>query len=230
MTSEWKLMEEMSAAAFRVAGLVREPSLKKELVSAAVEIVSRVSSEDEALPNLSSLEKLARIVSLGMAIGEISETNASVLKREIDGIKGRLKMAVSSPQSLILSLPVEVGGVLEIEGGKGVSGKFGNGSGNGVETDFQKLETEEVIAGNQENSVLDPSERQEEIVEYMKGFPDGCRTKDVYVRFPEVSDRTLRNDIRHLLGNGRLEKVDDDAGQRIRLSGNAAPVSITAFN
>ncbi len=213
---EWKLVQEISSAVYRVSALVKEPSLKKELVSAAIEMVSRNSAEDETLPSFSSIDRLARIISLGKTIGEISQVNSMVLEREISGLKQRIKETVKSPNSFVLSSfrqSVEaIAGVPE-----NVITEAGSSGNQSAEISSNKPGNQETVSGNLlpagNDQIVTIAERQRKIIDYVRQFPDGCRTKDIYVSFPDVSDRTLRNDIRTLMENMRLERVTGDAGQ-----------------
>lgn len=218
---EWELLREISSAVYRVSALVKEPSLKKELVSAAVEIISRNDAENETLPRVSSIDRLARVISLGRTIGEISQINSTVLEREIALIRQRVREAVKSPSSFILSSfhksEESVSGpsateTAEVRKSGNVQAEIADRKSGNLETASGNL----LPAGN--TQVLAMAGRQRKIMEYVRQFPDGCRAKDIYMRFPDVSDRTLRNDIRTLVESMRLEKFGGETGQeRVRL-------------
>ncbi len=229
----WKLIQEISAAVFRVATLVREPSLKRELISAAVEIVSRVNPEELELPSLPSLERLERIIVLGKTVGEISQINSSVLEREIGALKQKIKETVKSPGSFILS---GFGGREGREVGREV-GKELTSIRSSAAADRSAVSGNSAIrqSGNAESGIIRQSgnpasgktqetdqqinaaNRQAEILAYIAGFPEGCRAKDIYVRFSGFSDRTLRNDIRQLSESGKLEKSGGPSGPQVHL-------------
>lgn len=220
---EWGLLKEISSAVFRVAALVREPSLKKELVSAAVELVAKNNLEDESLPSLTSVDKLGRLISLGRTVGEISQINSMVLEREINGMRQRVKELTRSPQSFIFSaFGTSVEKDRNLPGAHSAEvRKSGNAGNESPEISSRKPEIISPSGSTIASELLKNShlaDRQRQIMEYVRKFPEGCRTKDIYMNFPDVSDRTLRNDIRALVETLRLEKFGGPEGQeKIRL-------------
>ena len=234
----WKLIQEISAAVFRVASLVREPSLKKELISAAVEIVSRNSSEEPELPSLPSLERLERIIVLGKTVGEISQINSSVLEREIGVLKQKVKETVKSPGSFILSgFGGREGREVGKEAGKEVAAvrssavadrrvESGNPairqSGNAESGKIRQSGNPATGKTQETDQQINAANRQAEILAYIAGFPEGCRAKDIYVHFSGFSDRTLRNDIRQLNESGKLEKLGGPSGPQVHLRVHSA--------
>jgi hypothetical protein len=185
------LAHEIAFAVFRVARLVRHPKLKAELEAGAVDLVRDF--------DLAAIEKLARLVRLSEAVAEMSKTNASVLQRELT----KLKQTIYWPSARFNDFPENIN----------------------LAKDFSGNWTEEALA-NQEVTIANfpktshkikpfgekggnnaPAERREAILAFIRQTNGSCRFRDLANRFHQVSTKTLRNDIRQLIAEGRLERV-----------------------
>jgi hypothetical protein len=51
-----------------------------------------------------------------------------------------------------------------------------------------------------------PDNRQGGILQFVRNLPNGCRMRDLALAFPEVSERTLRNDLQTLVSQHSIER------------------------
>jgi hypothetical protein len=172
-----ELVHELSFATFRVAAVIDYPFFRKELERAAVDLTSYIDEE--------ATDRLERLVRLGNAIGEISSVNAEVLLRETKNLKELI-------EDELYEEPAEID----------VSGLFSR-----KENQLPFIRQEETEIDRKSSGNLEPTERQAEIVEFIRQFPDGCRMGDLARNFDDVSKRTLRNDISALIDRRLLERV-----------------------
>lgn len=170
------LAHDISFAVFRVAELVEHLFLKKELERAAVELAAYIDEE--------AISMMERLVSLGVAIGEINDTNGAVLKREIGNLRQLLDQEEWRDEE-----DVDITGIF-----------------SGKETEA-KLKRQ--VNGNVNGKSTSPSKRQTEILQFIRQFPNGCRMADLARNFEEVSKRTLRNDITALIDSNLVERVGE---------------------
>lgn len=147
----------------------------------------RMALEDAAVELVNdttvAVDKLGVLVKLGTSINEIRPVNAEVLHRELDKL-------TSAIQSAITELAI----------------------GNDEEVDLKEVfaELESATIGNEEkDEEISPHiiNRQSAILGFIRQLPNGCRMRDLTGRFPEVSERTIRNDLQTLLSEGLIERI-----------------------
>jgi len=173
---------DISFAVFRVAAIVKNMKLRMALEDAAVELVSDTAA---------AVDKLGALIKLGASVTEIRPVNAEVLYRELDKLS-------SAIQSVIHESAI----------------------GNDEEVDLEEVfaelacgepvEPNSATSGNEEkNEEISPHivNRQSAILEFIRQLPNGCRMRDLTGRFPEVSERTIRNDLQALLGERLIERA-----------------------
>ena len=174
-----ELAHDISFAVYRVASTVEFSYLRKELEISAIGLVSFL--------DLEAIETIKRLIKLGKAIEEISEINSEVLLRELEALTGMIE-SVEFP---------EENREIDVE-------KLFNRQKNVLPFKRQ----EEKVESKRQLSVK-PDKRQTEILEFIRQFPNGCRPADISRNFPEVSKRTLRNDISSLTDRGLAERIGD---------------------
>ena len=174
-----ELAHDIAFAVYRVSSLVEFSYLRKELEVAAVEIVSFLDIE--------ALDRVKRLIKLGRAIEQISEVNSEVLQRELRTLTNILED---------VDIPTETA-ELDVE-------KLFNRQKNTLPFKRQ----EEGIESKRQVSIK-PDKRQLEILDFIRQFPNGCRAADIARNFPEVSKRTLRNDISALVDRESAERVGE---------------------
>jgi len=174
-----ELAHDIAFAVYRVSSLIEFSYLRKELEVAAVGLVSFLDTE--------AIDTVKRLIKLGKAIEEISEVNSEVLLRELRSLTAMMEEEEFPEEK------VEI----DVE-------KLFNRQNNVLPFKRQ----EEKVEGKRQSSVK-PDKRQTEILEFIRQFPNGCRPADISRNFPEVSKRTLRNDVSALEGKGLAERIGD---------------------
>ncbi|MEK7535877.1 MAG: hypothetical protein AAB590_02605 [Patescibacteria group bacterium] len=174
-----ELAHDIAFAVYRVASLIEFSPLRKELEVAAVGMVSFLDIE--------AVDTLRRLIKLSKAIEEISEVNSEVLLRELRSLTATIE-SMEFPEEKV---------EIDVE-------KLFNRQKNVLP--FKRQEKK--VASKRQSSVK-PDKRQTEILEFIRQFPNGCRPADIARNFPEVSKRTLRNDISSLEDKGLAERIGD---------------------
>ena len=176
---------DISFAVFRVVATVNNAKLKSALEDSAVDLILEINDQ--------AVDKLGALVRLATSVNEMKTLNAEVLLRELDNIKVEIQSAIS--QSAI-------GNEDEVD----LSNSFADSS----EQPVHKQEDEEKDIKINSNI----ANRQSAILSFIRqstsgrdGLPNGCRMRDLIVKFPEVSERTLRNDLHDLTTEGLVERV-----------------------
>ncbi|KKU19486.1 MAG: hypothetical protein UX31_C0004G0012 [Candidatus Nomurabacteria bacterium GW2011_GWA1_46_11] len=173
------LAHDIAFALYRVASQVEFSYLRKELEAVAVEIVSFL---DQA-----AIDRARRLIKLGKAIEEISGVNSEVLIRELRNLAGMMELMEFPEKKVEINLE-----------------KLFNRQKNTLP--FKRQEEKEV---SKRQFSVKPDKRQTEILEFIRQFPNGCRPADISRNFPEVSKRTLRNDISALVDRGSAERIGE---------------------
>ena len=169
---------DISFAVFRVVATVNNAKLKSALEDSAVDLILEINDQ--------AVDKLGALVRLATSVNEMKTLNAEVLLRELDNIKVEIQSAIS--QSAI-------GNEDEVD----LSNSFADSS----EQPVHKQEDEEKDIKINSNI----ANRQSAILSFIRQLPNGFRMRDLIVKFPEVSERTLRNDLHDLTTEGLVERV-----------------------
>ncbi|MEK7195737.1 MAG: hypothetical protein AAB659_00620 [Patescibacteria group bacterium] len=197
---------EISFAVFRVAKLIENPKLKKELEESAIELVSKCGEipyvpyipEGETLPYLPYIEKLVNLVKLAEIVGEVKSVNSKVLLRELGILKSAIigslgkKEDIDLAESFARPEPAERTELPSV-------GRFSLPP-----------------SIKHEKPNVNIAIRQSAIIAFIRGLPNGCRMRDLLTKFPEVSERTLRNDLQDLNAGGLVERLGKGASSSFR--------------
>lgn len=172
---------DIAFAVFRVAALVKNISIKEKLENSGLKLLLERT--------IGALEELEYLVRLGEGLNEIKSIDAKVLYREFGNLDSAMRQTANGNAEIekIFSKPpilVENQDFSQTETANGNVNGNSNGNGNIV------------------NSAM----RQTAILEKIRQLPD-CRMKDLVAAFPEVSERTLRNDIQRLCDTGMIERI-----------------------
>ena len=174
-----ELAHDISFAVYRVASQIEFSYLRKEFEVCAVEIVSLLDPE--------AIDRAKRLIKLGRAIEEISEVNSEVLLRELRSFEGMIGDMESSGEKEVINVE-----------------KLFNRQKNTL-----PFKRQEEKAASKRQLSDKPDKRQAEILDFIRQFPNGCRPADISRNFPEVSKRTLRNDISALVDRGSAERIGE---------------------
>jgi hypothetical protein len=189
------LAHNISYAVFRIARLVRHPKLRSEMECVAIELVKNTGT--------AQADSLIRIIQLAHAVGEINDINTDVLCRELVNLKGIIHAEATSFDSA--------------DPDSNINGMFGNINKEEVATNRPAPKTakkDNVKQGPINNADLlkKQEDRQNELNNFIRQFPDGCRMKDLVDKFSYVSERTLRNDIQKLVQKDKIERFGSKSG------------------
>ena len=174
-----ELVHDISFAVYRVASQVEFSFLRKELEIMAIELVSFLDIE--------AINRTKRLIRIGKAIEQISEVNSEVLLRELRSLAAMIENQEIPEESTAINVE-----------------KLFNRQKNTLPFKRQ----EESMESKRQVSIK-PDKRQTEILEFIRQFQNGCRPADISRNFPEVSKRTLRNDILALVDKGFAERIGD---------------------
>ncbi|MDD5486460.1 MAG: DeoR family transcriptional regulator [Dehalococcoidales bacterium] len=126
-----------------------------------------------------AVDKLGNLIRLAEVVGEIKPVNSEVLQRELKGFN--------------LAIAELIGNAEEVN----------------LEETFPNKEVKENkvegVSINKENKQF--GNRQSAILEFIRQLPNGCRMRDLVIKFPQVSERTLRNDLQSLTDQSLIERV-----------------------
>ncbi len=169
---------DISFAVFRVSTVVKNFKMKLALEEAAVDLIRQLDGM--------AVDKLRTLVRLTASVNEIKPMNAEVLERELINLHSAIQSAIT--ESVI---------------------------GNDEEINLKEVFAESNSATNgnsadeEKDDKLSPHivNRQSAIIEFIRQLPDGCRMRDLAARFPDVSERTLRNDLQNLTAEGLIERA-----------------------
>ncbi|MCR4261164.1 MAG: hypothetical protein NUV96_02445, partial [Candidatus Colwellbacteria bacterium] len=174
-----ELAHDISFAVYRVASLVGFSFLRKELEIMAIELISFLDIE--------AIDRTKRLIKIGKAIEQISEINSEVLLRELSNLAETIQNSEIPEEKAEISVE-----------------KLFNRQKNTL-----PFKRQEERAESKRQVSIKPDKRQTEILEFIRQFPNGCRPADISRNFPEVSKRTLRNDILALVDRGFAERIGD---------------------
>lgn len=193
---------EISFAVFRVCSLVGQPMLKVSLESAAIKLAANsVADQKEALR---ALEELDQLVRLAEVVGEIKPVNGKVLIRELSILRSAI-----TPRPEAKKEDIDISEI------------FARSANDTVDVSKSALPSEKGKVAESVQSAKPPvtrfskpvaidinqsATRQSAILDYIRALPNGCRMKDLVQRFPDSSERTIRNDLQALVSAGSLER------------------------
>lgn len=176
---------------------LRSSDLAHEIASAVFRVAAlmrherlRKELEEAAIDLVKSIcpenaDTLERLVRLTEAVGEVSEINAMVLCRELGNLQIMLNAEISEP----------------------FSGVFDS-------INLQEIFAEKGMAKEEKgkHGIRGQEERQKAVLGYIRKFPNGCRMRQLSATFSDFSERTIRTDVRRLIGEGLIEKIGSKTG------------------
>ncbi|MEK7608838.1 MAG: DeoR family transcriptional regulator, partial [Patescibacteria group bacterium] len=193
---------EISYALFRVAGVAKSHEISKAIERFGVELFeSTVDRKWGAV--LLTIGKTNYFLRLGRDVGAIGHSNVSVLEHELSrfcaSIEELQKTSDELPDLDLNSHFSDSPSVPTQKYPRGVSGI----------RDGQNRQTTRRGAGFGEapaDQSAGQKERQDVILSRVKEL-NICKTKDIQIALPNVSERTLRYDLQKLLELGQVERV-----------------------
>lgn len=196
---------EISYVLIRVAWSVKRTDLRDRLEKLAMELLENASraSTDNRLDNFNetfaTVAAVDGLVRLGHSIYEIEPVNATILVRELDNLNAAMRQAIDFSQAELGNAAID-SELPDLETLFRVKNEIKNGEVNNKPSLIS-------IKDNKANG-LNTAIRQAAIINRIKASNgDGCRLKDIMADFPDVSERTLRYDLRGLCEQGIIERM-----------------------
>lgn len=185
--------QELAFALLRVSSHIRRAEMRKTLERLSYHLLENVSYGN-AGASLMTIEAIRNFVVLGKNIYEIETVNAKILDRELEQLRNSVNAfcglgELPDLESMFTkSLPVRR---------EQASVKTNQ------ETETGNKETGNQETGNQEEGNTEI--RQEKIIALIRTSMDRqVHLKEISSAFPEVSERTIRNDLKKLVDDGRI--------------------------
>ena len=197
---------DISFAVFRVATLVKNTKLRGELEDAAVNLVSKYEEVFDResqfyIPNV--VDRLERLVMLAESVGEMKPINAGVLKRELTNLQSAITAHTTDAQNSVtgktdvdissMFLPSEI---LTKEA-------FSNGK---AKTKLPNEVSKEEEASDNFTASSELTVRQMAIMRCVREI-QFCRLRNIMEAMPNVSERTIRNDIQNLIEKEVVRRI-----------------------
>ena len=163
------------------------------LEDAAVDLVAN--------PSDGTVDKLLALVKLTVSINEIKTLNAEVLERELNLLSDMFQQAINTVIS---------------------ENRVGNDEEPDLAESFAELPAVSkpslptLAKHDKSNNNGNIAIRQSAILDFIRKLPNGCRMRDLLTKFPEVSERTLRNDLQDLNAEGLVERLGKGAFSSFR--------------
>jgi len=224
MTPLSQKAHDISFAVFRVATLVKNTKLRRELEDAATDLVARY--EDAANPSIAyhvanPIDRLDRLVAIAESTKEMKPVNSEVLRRELNNLQTAMDIAAGgqangNPTTFEdLKLKTFKNGDLDISDMFPVSGntvskketdKFSSSNfsrPSGIPQDTGQFSSKETEVESTPNRL---TVRQEEILAIIRET-QFCRLRNIMDKMPSVSERTIRNDIQDLIAKGLVQRI-----------------------
>ena len=206
-------VHDFSFAVFRVAALVRNKELRKELEHSAIDLVSKYEEvfnrqSEFYIPNV--VDKLERIVMLSESIGEIKPINAGVLKRELNNLQTaitfHLNGSTGNEEDVDIRGMFSPSEILMKESqlsSNTINQASNSNTSNNPNISNISNNSDKSIVSNEPNGI---SIRQTAIMRSIRET-QFCRLRNILEAMPNVSERTIRNDIQDLIERGMARRI-----------------------
>ncbi|OGY60312.1 MAG: hypothetical protein A3B23_00205 [Candidatus Colwellbacteria bacterium RIFCSPLOWO2_01_FULL_48_10] len=218
-------------AVFRVATLIRNAGLRRELEDAAIGFLSKFDEQALHLGLPTVFDKLERFILIAKSVKEMKDINADVLIREIGYLQKAMQEKIKAPAAgpdIDLGKEFPVGNLnierfndLKIETLKPSYAKAMEGRDLRAKDDL--LMEELPLSANNESSTNirigsdaandlwvsgngEISKRQESVLNKIRET-QLCRLRNLMETFPDISERTIRNDIQTLINRRLVRRV-----------------------
>lgn len=212
--------QKVSHALIRVAAFVRRPYLRSRLEAVSIDVLETVTLKDyeKAVGTISVAKAL---VDFSAPIYEMETINASLIGSELEVMRDMLKNMIGSGDHTAISKLFEntnrqmnrQSAIKESESAIELPNELPIGQ--EVAESVADLNLEQEPNDNGGLISIGAAIRQSAILEKIRsmsirdsrGEIAGCKMKDLLAVFPDVSERTLRNDIQRLMVQGSIERL-----------------------
>ncbi|HQA96300.1 MAG TPA: hypothetical protein PLN18_02950 [Candidatus Colwellbacteria bacterium] len=187
LTERQELANDIAAATFRVAGLVKEDRLRTELQLAVFDLILSGSTE--------TMAKLKVLIRFGQSIKQIKDINAEVLLRELGHLED---MAVSAETAMS-----DVNVMADFDSGRYIdtvplSGQTAKRPSPTLTRAGGRIPAKDSASIGQINA--------DRVLRFIEARPE-TRLRDLEQAFSDLSERTLRRAIEKLTKSGKIERV-----------------------
>lgn len=193
--------QELSFALLRIAAHIRRFELRQTFERLSYHLLENVSYQNMEM-SIFTIAALRNFIALGKNIYEIEPVNARILDRELDLLSKNIlrftgRDAMPDLESMFTK-QVMVKRQFNVSGQDGVKE---------ILIPESEGTNEEAIDYRNEETGKDILIRQSAIVEKVRNSAIGkVAFKDIVSGFPDVSDRTIRYDLKKLVEEGKLER------------------------
>ncbi|PIT93092.1 MAG: hypothetical protein COU06_01670 [Candidatus Harrisonbacteria bacterium CG10_big_fil_rev_8_21_14_0_10_38_8] len=191
-----KKAQEISFALLRVAAYIRRFELRRRIENLSYHLIENISYKNDDL-TLQTIEGLISFITLAKNVYELEPVNYDILKRELTILKNEIeeysgKFAVNDIEKFFTR-------VESIKVNTNKEEKYGNSN---TAKEYGK-EVAELSSNNA--PVIQPTNRQQIIIDRLRTSGEGkLQLKDILEVLPEVSERTIRYDLKKLFRSGKI--------------------------
>ena len=211
--------QELAFALIKVAGYIRRTELRHRIEKFAYHLIETVSVKDTAAA-LEAVAALRNFVLLGKNLYEIETNNARILDREMEALEIELTRHAPAAE------PIDVSSYFSVK--LPVRSKEKNKpekvqlhptkAPEEIVIDEAEIGSEEITPGIDtvvDNRASDAAHlhegsgeaREDKILAMITATESGkLQLRDFIAAFPDVSERTIRYDLKHLADSGKIER------------------------
>jgi DNA-binding transcriptional ArsR family regulator len=196
--------QEICFAVLRISSHIRRSELRRSLERVSYHLIENVAYENIEL-SLASIVALKSFIQLGKSIYEIELVNAKILERELNQLSDEIKSFAG-----ISTLPdIESFFTKKVDVKSSVAARTKKEVVlSEVVIPEAEIKNEAIEYGNEESGNQEDGSsgiRQEKIASLIGSSKDGrVALKDIVAAFPEVSERTIRYDLKKLFEAGKV--------------------------
>ncbi len=225
--------QEISYALMRVAVYIKRKDMRLRVENLAMEIIENVA-RDYHEDSIESLNAVAGILKLAVSIYEVETLNAKMIIEQSQALEIAIRQSNNLCEmpniGNIFSKPIESGirqssirqlldnAVNEVLPGSSLTASGFSKKQEAAIGQADSTEESDVSVAVQENVgmiSIASTIRQTAILNRVRmmtvrnddGSLLGCRMKDLMAAFPDVSERTIRNDLQRLLAQNKVDRI-----------------------
>ncbi len=198
--------QELCFALLRVAAHIRRFELRRTIERLSYHLLESISYQNPEMA-LSTIDALRNFVVLGKNVYEIENVNAKILDRELEQLSNafRHSTGLSALPDLESFFTKNILVRHAAEKKVKIEPKQAPQEVIVAESDVEEALTQMRQSGNEESGNEEAAIRQNKIESLLQSAPmNRLALKDFIAAFPEVSERTIRNDLRRLFDGGRI--------------------------
>ncbi len=199
-----KKSQEISYVVFRIGFTMRRTEFRARIERLALDLVESVTLCDFER-SVVLIDALECLVQIGASLYEVETVNAHSLLHELSLLQSAIRQRYAIYQPFVRQESATVKKTVADDAA------IGNGFADesAIESANEEDRTDEgmisIASTIRQSAILDKVRSMTSKNE--STFLSGCRMKDLLLAFPQVSERTLRYDLQHLLERGTIERL-----------------------